>query len=351
MSLEAKRTLIYAILKFLRDESKQESATPDFKESLEVAMQCLESTYEIAVDDEICKNNFDSGLDLIGLAEKSVIKRELPADLKEKADKHKNDGNELMKAEKHKEALEQYNKAIEIDANNAVYYCNRAAAHSKLSDFPASIEDCKNALKIDPSYGKAWGRLGLALLSDNKFEEAFEAYNKAILLEPTNDGYKQNLKIVEEKIKNMGFGAGSSGGPTGMDFGGLGGLGGLGGMPGMGGMGGMMSMFNNPQFMNMAQQLMSDPQMQNVMSNLVQNMFQPGAGAAAAGEGAAPGGGVPDFENIINSAQQFASQMNPDLVQQMREQVRAGLSGQNQAGAAPSSSDNASSAPQDKPKE
>lgn len=35
MSLEAKRTLIYAILKFLRDELKQESITPDFKESLE----------------------------------------------------------------------------------------------------------------------------------------------------------------------------------------------------------------------------------------------------------------------------------------------------------------------------
>ena len=29
-------------------------------------------------------------------------------------------------------------------------------------------------------------------------------------------------------------------------------------------MGNMMNMFNNPQFMNMATQLMSDPQMQNV---------------------------------------------------------------------------------------
>lgn len=35
MSLEAKRTLIFAILKFLRDETKAESITPDLKESLE----------------------------------------------------------------------------------------------------------------------------------------------------------------------------------------------------------------------------------------------------------------------------------------------------------------------------
>lgn len=42
----------------------------------------------------------------------------------------------------------------------------------------------------------------LALLSNNQFEEAYEAYNKAIQLEPNNEGYKQNLKIVEEKLKN-----------------------------------------------------------------------------------------------------------------------------------------------------
>lgn len=323
MSLEAKRTLIYAILKFLRDELKQENVTPDFKESLEVAAQCLESTYEIAIDDEICKNNFDSGLDLLGLAEKSVIKKELPPDLKERADKHKTEGNELMKQEKFKEALEQYNKAIEIDKSNAVYYCNRAAAYSKLADYTNSIEDCKNALKIDPSYGKAWGRLGLALLSNNQFEEAFEAYSKAIQLEPNNDGYKQNLKIVEEKLRSNNFAPG--------------------GMPDVSQLGNMMSMFNNPQFMNMATQLMSDPHMQNVMSNLVSSMFGGAGGAegeaaaaeAAAAAAAANGQGAGGFDNILNSAQQWAqqmNQMNPDLIRQMRERMNLG----NNPGSSPS---------------
>jgi hypothetical protein len=35
MSQEAKRTLIFAFLKFLRDELNQESISPDLKESLE----------------------------------------------------------------------------------------------------------------------------------------------------------------------------------------------------------------------------------------------------------------------------------------------------------------------------
>lgn len=103
-------------------------------------------------------------------------------------------------------------------------------AYSKISDFTNSIEDCKNALKIDPSYSKAWGRLGLALLSNNQYEEAFEAYSKAIQLEPTNDGYKQNLKIIEDKLKTQAAAAG-----------------GMPGFPGMGGMPVRLSLIQNNQ--------------------------------------------------------------------------------------------------------
>merc|ERR1719468_820914 len=132
------------------------------------------------------------------------------------------------------------------------------------------------------------------------------------------------------------------------------GMPGMPGMPDMGGMGNignMMGMFNNPQFMNMATQLMSDPQMQNVMSNLVTNMFQPGQEGAPA-EGAAPGvtpgaettraEGAnppvgPGFEQILNSAQQFAQNMNtqnPEFVAQMRERMNL-----NPTGEAPKSAD------------
>jgi hypothetical protein len=37
-------------------------------------------------------------------------------------------------------------------------------------------------------------------------EEAYETYNKAISLEPSNEDYQQNLKkIVEDKLKNLHF--------------------------------------------------------------------------------------------------------------------------------------------------
>ena len=51
-------------------------------------------------------------------------------------------------------------RAIELDPTNAVYYCNRCAVHNKLENFQAAIEDANKAIQIDPSYGKAYGRLG-----------------------------------------------------------------------------------------------------------------------------------------------------------------------------------------------
>lgn len=47
-----------------------------------------------------------------------------------------------------------------MDSTNAVYFCNRAAARSKLNNHAGAVEDCSMALHIDPSYSKAYGRLG-----------------------------------------------------------------------------------------------------------------------------------------------------------------------------------------------
>lgn len=69
----------------------------------------------------------------------------LTDDMRQQADKFKNDGNELMKQDKFKEALEAYNAAIRIDENNAIYYCNRfvnifSKTSSNSIDFLSSLE-------------------------------------------------------------------------------------------------------------------------------------------------------------------------------------------------------------------
>ena len=68
----------------------------------------------------------------------------------------------------------------------------------------AAVEDCKRAIDMDPNYGKAYGRMGLAYSLVEKHKEAIECFKKAILLEPDNESYKSNLKSVEDKMASSG---------------------------------------------------------------------------------------------------------------------------------------------------
>ena len=104
---------------------------------------------------------------------------------------------------------------------------------------------------MDPSYSKAYGRMGLAHSSLEKHKEAVENFKKALELEPENESYKSNLQIAEDKVKS-GVSSGMSGMPP--------------MFPGMGGPGGLDlgSFLNNPALMNMATTMLSDPNMQQM---------------------------------------------------------------------------------------
>lgn len=43
----------------------------------------------------------------------------------------------------------------------------------------------------------------MALSCQNRYEQAVEAYKKALELDPEQESYKNNLKIAEDKLKEM----------------------------------------------------------------------------------------------------------------------------------------------------
>lgn len=44
--------------------------------------------------------------------------------------------------------------AIGLDATNPVFYCNRAAAYSRIGEYQKAIDDCNQAIRYDANYGK-----------------------------------------------------------------------------------------------------------------------------------------------------------------------------------------------------
>lgn len=73
-------------------------------------------------------------------------------------------GNAHMSGKKYDEAIESYTKAIALDGTNPVYYSNRAAAYSSVEDHEGAISDAKKAAELDPSFVKAYSRLGCVVL-------------------------------------------------------------------------------------------------------------------------------------------------------------------------------------------
>lgn len=64
-------------------------------------------------------------------------------------------GNDLFKSERYTEACSAYGEGLKLDPSNSVLYCNRAACWFKLGMWDRSIEDCNQALLIQPTYTKA----------------------------------------------------------------------------------------------------------------------------------------------------------------------------------------------------
>ncbi|XP_034870428.1 small glutamine-rich tetratricopeptide repeat-containing protein beta isoform X1 [Mirounga angustirostris] len=329
--------LVYAVIRFLREQSQMDAYTSDEQESLEVAIQCLETVFKISPEDthlavsqpltemftnSFCKNDIlplsnsvpedvgkadqlkdegvcfdregvEEGVQIEMMAEKGVASRMGWAALKRTERDEDKEGNNHMKEENFAAAVDCYTQAIELDPNNAVYYCNRAAAQSKLGHYTDAIKDCEKAIAIDSKYSKAYGRMGLALTAINKFEEAVTSYQKALDLDPENDSYKSNLKIAEQKLREVSSPTG-----TGLSF-------------------DMASLINNPAFISMAASLMQNPQVQQLMSGMMTNAI----GGPAAGVG-----GLTDLSSLIQAGQQFAQQIqqqNPELIEQLRNHIRS----------------------------
>uniref|UniRef100_A0A672ZUW4 Small glutamine-rich tetratricopeptide repeat-containing protein alpha n=1 Tax=Sphaeramia orbicularis TaxID=375764 RepID=A0A672ZUW4_9TELE len=272
------KRLAFSIIQFLHDQLQSGNLSSGAQESLEVAVQCLETAFEVSTDDQslavpmTLPEIFASATDKVpqSQANNNSSPKTLSDEQREEAEQLKTEGNDQMKVENFAAAVEFYSKAIAINPQNAVYYCNRAAAYSKLGNYAGAVQDCEQAIGIDPNYSKAYGRMGLALASLNKHTEAATYYKKALELDPDNDTYKCNLKIAEEKMETSSPTAGMGG----VDLAGL---------------------LSNPGFMNMASSLMNNPQVQQLSFCLVLR------------------------------GQQFAQQMqqqNPELIEQLRSQIR-----------------------------
>lgn len=319
---ESKKRLALAIIDFLTNSTLDGTLASDETESIEVATQCIADAFKVDPTDKAAISDALGGQTLVSIY--SVFEKmkgkaaskptSIPAtsttegpseDKKAEAEALKSKGNAAIAQKDFSAAIEFYTQALNIVPNHAIYLSNRAAAYSELGQYDQAIKDAEIAVDTDPSYGKAWSRLGHAryCLGDNK--GAMEAYKAGLDSDPTGvgtpqlkAGYEKSKKDVEreEAVQSKSPSQDAAGdGLGGLDFGSI-----------------MQSMQKNP----------------GMMEGLMKGMFGGGGGSGApggsreAGEGSGAsgnGGGGPDFAAIAAMVKD-----NPSLAKMANEFLTKG---------------------------
>lgn len=277
------QSLVYSFIEFLQGKKTAFDASKESEksESVEVAVQCLADTFGIRMHDAAEQARLSlAPATLCDIVQIYLKKKDAagtgsptrapgapsgtpgaPSDAAA-AEELKKRGNACLAQKDYAQAAQLYSQAIEADGTNAVYYCNRAAAHAHLGKDALAKDDCLKAIALDATYSKAYTRLGLAEANLDNHGAAVAAYEKALAFDPTNDALKTSLAQARQKADSPRPSSASPSSP-------------MGGMPG-----GLdfASLLQNPQMMKMAAEFARSGGMAELMKNpnvaqMAQNML------------------------------------------------------------------------------
>ncbi|KAL0314314.1 UNVERIFIED_CONTAM: Small glutamine-rich tetratricopeptide repeat-containing protein [Sesamum angustifolium] len=120
------------------------------------------------------------------------------------AETFKSQGNKAMQSKLYTEAIELYAFAIALCEDNAVYYCNRAAAYTQIHRYADAVQDCLKSIEINPNYSKAYSRLGFAYYAQGKYRDAIDKGFKkeSFVISPWDDDtYKYHAFALDGFVK------------------------------------------------------------------------------------------------------------------------------------------------------
>lgn len=300
-----------AVIDFLQLSVASKQVSEDYAELMEVAIDCIADAFSVnSVDAATISSDFGGKLLQQVLTANvlqtvhSAVGIEVSAEIRAAADELKVLGNRAMASREFPEAIAKYTEALEMDPNNVVYLLNRSAAYASNNESKKAIADAERAIELDPKSSKPYSRLGLAQFSLGQFENAMNLYKKGLDVEGSSKldamqrGYETSKQRYEEQLENsMAVESKEKESPA------------TGGMPDFskmfsgGGMPNFAELMNNPQLMQAAQQMMSNPDsLKSLMNNPAMKKL-----AQSMGMGGADGQG-PDLSTLSNLMKQYGNE-------------------------------------------
>jgi tetratricopeptide (TPR) repeat protein len=113
-----------------------------------------------------------------------------------------NKGNNLVKSKRPNDALECFDRAIAIKPDVTYGWNGKGSALIEMGKYDEAITSFDRALTIDPNLGSLWYKKGLALEKSGNADGAVKCYEKSLSVEPNSDysaSVKERLKYISNK--------------------------------------------------------------------------------------------------------------------------------------------------------
>jgi len=96
---------------------------------------------------------------------------------------HFDAGVELVNQGKFKEAIAEFDRAIQIDSNYTPAYNNRGLAYYKLQQSQLAIQDFGEAIRLDSNFAIAYDNRGLVYIQIGQYQRAVQDFTEAIRID------------------------------------------------------------------------------------------------------------------------------------------------------------------------
>lgn len=118
------------------------------------------------------------------------------------AEAFKAKGNAHFKAGRYAEAIQEYEKATNVDPTVPAYWSNMSACYEKIRDYEGAARAAQECVKADNKFIKGYFRLAVAQKAMNDLTACVKTLESGIALDSTNADLKRIKKEVIELQRN-----------------------------------------------------------------------------------------------------------------------------------------------------
>jgi len=121
------------------------------------------------------------------------------------AAQHKAQGNQLFQEGKFVESIAEFTEAIRRHPTDAKLYSNRAASYVKLMEWGKALDDADKAIELDPHFSKAYWRKAKVQHFLKQYHKAIETFKKGLELCPEAEELKTGLRETQVAVQMSNY--------------------------------------------------------------------------------------------------------------------------------------------------